>query len=455
MTRFLLPLLLAAVVAAPAAAQQRPLGQDFWTRPAFVERFIGSFGMLAPFEPRLSAEETELLRRVAEQMRIDANAAATLLRAGKRPDGSHSAHIDFTLGNIAFQAGRMAEAIAEYREAIRKHPEFLRAHTNLGIALVRENNFAAAVPALSKAVELGGGDGLTFGLLGYAYLQLERFNSAEIAYRNSIVFDPDNADWNLGLAKALMEGHKYRETITLLDTILAKQPNNADLWLYQAAAFSGAGEPNRAAANYEIVRRLGRITPEALITLGDIYTQTGAGDIALEVYVEAITRNPNQPLDRILSSARALVLRGATEQGTALINQIKSTYRGRLSARDQLEVQKLEARIAVMQGRTNEALPLLERIITEDPLDAPTLILLGQGYAAAGEREKAEFMFSRAALVRGYETQALFAHARFLALAGHYSRAVPLLERAQNIRPTEGISRYLEQVRQAARSAAF
>jgi Flp pilus assembly protein TadD len=455
MNRFLLSLLLTTALAAPAVAQLRLLGQEFWTRPAFVERFVGSYGILAPLEPKLTTEETELLRRVAEQMRIDANAAATLLRAAKKPDGGHSAHIEFTLGNIAFQAGRMAEAITEYREAVRKYPDFLRAHTNLGIALVRESNFAAAVPALSKAVELGGGDGLTFGLLGYSYLQLERYNSAEIAYRNAIVFDPENADWNLGLAKALMEGMKYRETVTLLETILAKQPNNVDLWLYQAAAFSGAGEDNRAAANYEIVRRLGRITPEALIALGDIYTNTGAGDIALEVYVEAITRSPNQPLDRILASARGLVLRGATDQGTALINQIKTTYRGRLSERDQLEILKLEARIAVAQGRTGEALPVLERIVAQDPLDAPTLILLGRGYAAAGEREKAEFIFQRAALVRGYETEALFAHARFLALAGYYSKSIPLLERAQNIRPSEGISRYLEQVRQAARSAAF
>ena len=46
---------------------------------------------------------------------------------------------------------------------------------------------AGAITPLSRVVQLGGEDGLIYGLLGYAYSSTEHYVSAESAYRNALL----------------------------------------------------------------------------------------------------------------------------------------------------------------------------------------------------------------------------------------------------------------------------
>jgi Flp pilus assembly protein TadD len=156
-----------------------------------------------------------------------------------------------------------------------------------------------------------------------------------------------------------------------------------------------------------------------------------------------------------MQSAELLVAAGGYQQGAELITQIRSTLGRSLSDGDKLLLLKMEARIAASRGEAGPAADTLEQIIDTNPLDAEALLLLANLYANRGESEKADFLFSRAERIRGSEVEALVQHARFLVRQSKYSKALPLLERAQSMKADEHVSRFIEQVRAASRSASF
>jgi hypothetical protein len=83
-------------------------------------------------------------------------------------------------------------------------------------------------------------------------------------------------------------------------------------------------------------------------------------------------------------------------------------------------------------------------------------MLLGQHYSRAGgedtDPEKAIFYYERAASLEAFEVNAQIRHAQVLVSMGRYADAVPLIRRAQEIKPRDDIARYLEQVERIAKS---
>jgi len=85
-----------------------------------------------------------------------------------------------------------------------------------------------------------------------------------------------------------------------------------------------------------------------------------------------------------------------------------------------------------------------------DPLDGEALILLGQHSARAGNPEQAVFYYERAANLEKFEADAKVRHAQLLVGQGKYQEALPLLRRAQSIKPRDNIQQYLEQIERVA-----
>lgn len=126
--------------------------------------------------------------------------------------------------NIHFQEDRLTNALTCYSAAIEKFPSFQRAYKNKGLILIRLGDFEAALEPLSKCIELGANDGLTYGLLAYAYTMTEQYVLAESAYRLAMMLQPKTLDWKLGLCRTLFRQQKYGEAIAMCDELLRKEP---------------------------------------------------------------------------------------------------------------------------------------------------------------------------------------------------------------------------------------
>lgn len=420
-----------------------------WNDPAFVRQLLGSYGFLAENEPRLTPEEQQFYRdKIVPLLREDPKKAIPELEARIKPDAS--ALFDFTLGNIYFQSEDLTNTVKYFEQATLKFSNFRRAWKNLGLALVRAGKNDEAVLPLARSIALGEVDGRTYGLLAFAHLNGGRFVSAEAAYRQALLFEPDILDFQLGLVKCLVGQANYDGALALLEELLQKHAERDALWAIQANVFLQKNQPTKAAVNFEVLRRLGRITPEQLGTLGDIYMMEEAPDLALMAYRESIEQDGWQRPARALRAADILVSRGAWDEAKSVFEKTREVSTGKLDAADEMRLMKLEVKVAMSTGTGESAIGVLETITERNPLDGEALMLAGDYYARRGELEMAEFRYDAAAKISGFEADALVKQAQLLIKSAKYTLALEALKQAQKLRPRDNVQRYLERVEQIA-----
>jgi tetratricopeptide (TPR) repeat protein len=224
------------------------------------EKDLIAAGAVAEAAKLQEEREAKAGRKQADRM----EKAAIALRE-MQGEGAN-AIVDFSLGNIHFQRGEYEEAQKAYEIAVGKYRAFRRAWKNLGIIYIRkeEPDLKRAAEAMTRVIELGGGDGVTYGLLGFCYMSLGRNMAAESAYRMAILLDAETLDWKLGLVQSMYKQGRFPETVALTGTLLKTRPGDAQLWMMQANAYLGQGKTLDAAENFEMVDRLGRSTAASL-----------------------------------------------------------------------------------------------------------------------------------------------------------------------------------------------
>ncbi|MBI3847889.1 MAG: tetratricopeptide repeat protein [Planctomycetes bacterium] len=422
-----------------------------WNDPIFKKQFIAGYGINADVEPRVTSDEVALLEKLRPLMADNLPRAESTLKEKLKPDCS--AILDFTLGGIQFQQNDLVNALENYQKAVAKFPSFRRAWRNIGLIDVRSGRYDDAIRAFVRLIELGGGDGYSFGLLGFAYAAKLDYQPAEASYRNALLLQPDNIEWRLGLTRCVFKQEKFEDAATLLDSLITRYPDKADFWLLQAQTYLGMKQPLKAAEDLEMLDRLGKATVDSLYTLGDIYLSENLMDSAARSYRRAIDADSKQPAARALRSTDMLTAHGANSAARQVASHIHEVWGQALEETDRRKLLKLEARLSMAEGiGGEETAKLLEEVVQLDPLDGDALMLLGQHYSRQNEPDRAILYYERAESLESFEVSAKIRHAQVLVGLGRHAEAVPLLRRVQEIKPRDDVARYLEQVERIAKA---
>jgi tetratricopeptide (TPR) repeat protein len=422
--------------------------RSLWADPELRRQILEGMVSESELEPKVTTLERDALAKVFDLMAGDQlDAAAT--EAAKLRGPTASAVVDYTCGSLCFQRDQLDAAAEAYLAAIEKFPRFLRAWRFLGRVRMRQSRFAEAVPALTKVIELGGADALTWGLLGFAYASLEDHLASESAYRMAGILDPRTQDWKMGLARSLFKQRRFADAIALFDSMLAAQPERHDLWLLQADCWLGLDQPRKAAQNFEIVAGMGKATAASLLTLADIYVNDGLYDLGARNYLAAMERDPALDVGRPLRAARVLAARGVHEESRQLVARIEATRAADLTGEQQKDLLRLRARLAAADGATDEEARVLEEIVQLDPLDGDALIMLGDHSKRGGDLERAVFWYERASSLEAFEAEAKLRHGQLLVGQGRYAEALPMLRRSQALKPREKLEEHIAQIERA------
>ena len=131
-------------------------------------------------------------------------------------------------GVEAQKQGHLEAAAAEFRKATESDPNFAQGFLDLGEVCVAMRDYAAAVPALKKALELNTELDAAHLQLGYALLS-QGYAAESIPHLERV-----HAIEALGIAQ--LETGNYQEAIANLSAALQKRPNNPDLLYYLGRA---------------------------------------------------------------------------------------------------------------------------------------------------------------------------------------------------------------------------
>lgn len=437
---------------APAGLSRDEL--SMWNDPRFKREFTQSYLSETDIEPKLTPEDHALVVKVMQLMGADKLVQAeTLVTTSLTPDSS--AVYDFTLGNVLYQQDKLDDASAAYQESIRKFPKFRRAWGNLAQIQYRRGEFDKAIESFGEVIALGGASGLIYGLMGVSHSKLGNDIAAESAFRQAMMLDPKRVHWKMGLADSFFKQRRFADAVSLFDDLIAAAPDRPELWLAQGEAYAQLNKPMKAAENFELVDRLGGSTFDSLNNLGDIYATEKLYDLAVGAYLRAMKKKPDSKPGRAIRAAGFLSGSGALAEAETLLDGIQGIYGERMDEKEKKSILQIRARLAVAQGAGEQEAKVLKEIVALDPLDGEALILLGQHASRTGDPDMAINYYQRAADIdEKYEADAKVRHAQLLVTQGKYSAAVPLLQRAQKIKPRDNIQKYLEQVQRAAKSRA-
>lgn len=434
----------------------------------FIKSFTGSYGILSPVEPKVSRAENDLLQEVAElfgagQFRVAEVKLLNFIKEMKNPsDGSEPVEVSpaliFVLGNLYFQNDRPEDAIRSYKLAIQRFPKFRRAFKNLALLYASNEDFNSALPYLKESVQLGDADHRTYGLLGYCYLSKNKPLAAEGAYRQAFLLNPDEKDWKLGLAQALLQQEKWTESAALLGELIDENPDNAQLWMQQANCYLGKEDNLRAANNFEILRLKGLADPATLSLLGNIYMDNEQPGLALNAYMEGLNKQETPNVNQALDTAKILVDFGAYPQAEIYLDKISSM---KLNTKEKVRELLSRKAIAESKGNTETVESLLKSAKELDPGNGDVIIALGRFYTdqsklAEDEEVKkklqaeAKTQFAFALHKESVKYEANLRYGQLKVAQQQYGDAITHLETALNLQPSDNLKQYIRRVQRFA-----
>jgi tetratricopeptide (TPR) repeat protein len=211
------------------------------------------------------------------------------------PDARLEADVNFDAGKVLEQLGRRPEAIAHYEQALLLEPNFADAHEALGVALGLSGRLPEGIAHLERAVQIDPARADSHRNLGDALRMAGRLAEALSQYEEAVRRAPDSVQSHCNLGNALREADRLPEAIaqyelavqldpsqpsvrndlgivellagdtqgaiTQFEEALRLDPKLAQVHLNLAAALSGVGRNNEAAAQTEAARQLGAIIP--------------------------------------------------------------------------------------------------------------------------------------------------------------------------------------------------
>lgn len=457
-------------------AESIVVSPELFRTPEFRARFVGSYGFLPKVEPKVDQEEARVIAELSEmlskgQFKEAEKRLLIFIQDRKNPADSESESKDvsaaliFTLGNLYYQNGRVTEAEKAYRIAIKRFPEYRRAHKNLALLLGRSDRLLEAKGHLTKAIDLGDVDHLSFGLLGHSLLSEEKALGAEAAFRQAYLLNSEERDWKIGLVKAFLLKEDWKQGASMMQTLIDESPDDAVMWMQQANCFIQMGEVMRAAENYEVLRLKGLADEASLNQLGDIYANQEEPLLALGAYLSAMRQSQSVKVDRSLKAAKYLLQLGASQESARLMSELRSRTGESLGKDDQVAALLVESDIALVDEKLDEAGGLLKRALEVSPANGAARVKLGRIYAEQASEAETEEAVARLKLEA--RTQFLIAandrdaavsyqanlnFAQLLVKDQQYQKALPKLEEAVRLKKgsKQSIEQYLRRVQRAA-----
>jgi tetratricopeptide (TPR) repeat protein len=219
----------------------------------------------------------------------------------------------------------------------------------------------------------------------------------------------DEDGYSVPMIQELLEDGKAIEAIEILHTMIATNPNQAELYYHLGEAFYQEGQWDRACQAYYKAVNLQPSMAQASIGFGDASVELKAYAEADKAYRYALQQDPSVVKQlalcyKTMGDALAADLQGELSYKSyynafglddSLVSELQAAFAdlsdmlrqaGQLEYAQQAQIQaerfaqELEALRLLEAGNANEALPLLQAIVAENPKRATLHYQLGEAY---------------------------------------------------------------------------
>lgn len=392
-----------------------------------VKRFLIIPAIAALFGLVACSKEADSQKYIESAKRASANndpKAAVIELKNALQKNPEDAEARALLGKLYIQQADPASAEKELRKAIQLAKDKNELLPELAQALFQQGQFKkvldeiqaqAGMPPLLRARILT--------VRGNAYGALNQYEQAKTALVEARSLAPDLTEIYTGLAALAMVEQKDSEVTPLIDTAIAKDPQNATAWLMKGSWLQSKGMKEAAIAAYRAALKADPRSIQASSSLANIYMKDGQMDLA-RAEVAAIKKIAPQHLEgryltalmdfrekkftaardnlqEILKAAPAhvpsIVLFSATSLALGSYGQAQQHLQPLLQRYpNHAYARKLLATAQYKLNQTEKALETLKPLMQSDQTDPQALALAGELHMKLKQFALATETFARA-----------------------------------------------------------
>ena len=156
-------------------------------------------------------------------------------------------------------------------------------------------------------------------LLGHLYIAVGKYEAAVDTFNTAILIHPDNFNGTEADIEQFIAARQFEDAMELIDDILAKQPDRADLYLKRGDILGMLGSTTEAVGQYEEALHVCPDCLEATIKLGTQYSQLDRKEEAARLFNRALEIN-DQLVEAYIGLALAYKLTGQSDQAMSTLS---------------------------------------------------------------------------------------------------------------------------------------
>jgi tetratricopeptide (TPR) repeat protein len=289
--------------------------------------------------------------------------------------------------------GEFAKAEPMLRRALDRQPNDVDVLKALAQGELSTDKLEEAEPHLTRWCELRSGETESFRRRIDLWLRLKRVPEAIADARRLLELDPDNDFIRQQLSQWLLMTGQLEDAEAQCRRCLQRQPGQPELSSRLATIYHEMGDNARAESLIDELLQQHPRLPTALLLRAILYDEAGAASKAIPILRQIIADQPGYRLSARYYLSQALAHAGQTDEARRVAAEMERqravdlwSGRGHL-ANWALEMRMAERLLAV--GQNDEAIPILKKILQNEPRCAAAHQLLASYYEQHGQAEQA------------------------------------------------------------------
>jgi len=197
------------------------------------------------------------------------------------------------IGVLLLKDFKYDAAIEYFTTALEINPGFPNSYNNMGIALMKKANYKKAIDNFFEALKYKPQNATAYNNLGITYMKMFNYNTAIESFLKAIDINPGSASayFNMGFTYRKMQN--YEQAIESFKKAIEIDPNNPDIHFNLGVAYDDIGENQKAVDSYLKAIFLNPNNAGVYYNLGVSYGNLGNDEMAVQSYLKAIDLDPN------------------------------------------------------------------------------------------------------------------------------------------------------------------
>lgn len=319
-------------------------------------------------------------------------------------------------GNRYFNQGQYRSAAIQYLNAIRIDSKFEEAHFQLAQSYLKLGMTAGAYEELTRAVEDNPDDLKAQVALGNVLLAAREFHHAQDVAETVLQKDPDNVEGRILLANSYAALNNIQASLDEMQSVIRLAPSQPQSYLNMAYLQLDARQTAQAEESFKKTVELAPRSALAALALSNFYMGQRRWQEAQQQIQRAADLEPKNPVPRI-ALARLCLAQGQKEQAEQVLQQAKKDMPDNPVAYRMLgdfyfgtgDLEKAAAeyasvcqqhpkdviaqenyiRLLVLHRDFARAAELNDKLLKQNPKDSNVQVLRGQILSAEGRTDEA------------------------------------------------------------------